>query len=163
MEQLNVSFVDLDNNVFSISYDDLNVFPHSFLTTLVTTRVGCARIDVSKPIKVAWFAPTLEMTAEYYAHHVWRNPYNIRNRLRIDGVDGSFDDLCDYLGLPNHYDGETDDEEDEEVYVDDNYPGCEDDVSVYYDDDYDYEPNDRDSGGYYDDEIDDANGLIVYW
>lgn len=87
----------------------LQKHPFSFLSRMVFSGVG--RPNEEGIYQVSFESSTLDKIAEFYWTEQWpHNPYEVGNKLIIDGVDGSFDTICDYLGLPSYPYTETEDE-----------------------------------------------------
>lgn len=128
MEEL-ITFQDLEGNTVQISKNDLGKHLFSLLTKIALPPWG--RNNGSNIFHVSFRGPTLEIVAEFYQNDIWRNPYIFGNQLEVDGVYGTFDAICEYLGLPAYPIQDSDDD----IY-DEDMDDIEDDIEDNIEDHY---------------------------
>lgn len=133
---------------------DLAKYPESNLTLNVKFNNECPTV-----IKYPFNSKTLEMIHYFYVNDKWQNPFYYSNRMMIQTEDDNsitnFDEICDYLNLPN-----TIEDADESSVSEDSYDlgAIENDFYVYGEDpsdieyDYDYDFDDCNEGCYCDEE-----------
>ncbi len=92
-------FQDLDGGIIQIEKGILEKYPASFLNRLALSGIG--KPSQEGTFLVPCHGSTLDMIAEFYYEECWRNPYEVGNQMVIDQVDGGFEAICDYLGLPS--------------------------------------------------------------
>lgn len=94
-----IAFSDSKGMVVVIRQADLDEFPDSYLSMLSRRQSGSG--TSASPIQVPFSGNTLEMVAQFYETGIWKNPGIFGNKLSISDVSGSFDDICEFLGLPS--------------------------------------------------------------
>lgn len=118
-----VNFIDQQGEKVSILASDLEKYPESLLSMIVSKK-DKKLFDVdANAYKLDFLEDTLKHVAQFYATGQWPNPFVPGNQLRLDSVGGDFFRICDYLNLPYIFD-EIEEEEfddwDEQDYLDRN-------------------------------------------
>ncbi len=104
-------FAANDGAIVSIYDRLLNYYPESFLTVMTFGRFKGNYDENADVYKLQWPRETLFHVADFYNNGSWLfNPYIFGNKLEVD-IDGTFEDVCDYLGLPSDQFFEDDVEE----------------------------------------------------